>query len=198
MSEVVKILDHGQDAVNRLVTQYKGKPKIEGFTRALANPAQDLEDTFLDLLTLRSLDTAVGKQLDGLGEIVGESRKGKNDEDYRIAIKAKIGQNISKATPEDVISVFILLVKANTAYFMEYFPAEAAIFADVNIENLDNYDILKFMQKVMPAGVRLDYIGWYDNGDAFAFQDDPNAKGFGDAFNNAIGGKFATVTAYNY
>ena len=196
MSEAVKILDHGQAAVDRLVTQYKNKPLIEGFLRSLANPTQDLEDTLWDLLTKRDLDTAEGKQLDVLGEIVGESRKGKNDDDYRIAIKAKIGQNISKATPEDVISVFILLVKANTAYFMEYFPAEAAIFADVNIEALDNAAILAFMQKVMPAGVRLDYIGWYDNGDAFAFQDDPNALGFDDLFNADVGGKLATITAY--
>lgn len=196
MSEAVKILDHGQEAVNRLVTQYQDQPLIEGLVRSLANPNQDLEDTFWDLLTLRDLETAVGKQLDGLGEIVGESRKGKNDDDYRIAIKAKIGQNVSKATPQDVISVFILLVNANTAYYMEYPPAEAAIFADVNIEALDNPAILKFMQKVMPAGSRLDYIGWYDNGNAFAFFDDPNALGFDDLFNADVGGKLATITAY--
>lgn len=193
-----KIQDHAQEALQRLVTQFQGKPRIEGLLRALVQPNQDIEDTLWDLLTKRSIHTAIGKQLDGIGEIVGESRKGKEDEVYRIAIKAKIGQNNSKATAEDIISVFKLLVQCEKAFFMEYFPAEVAIFADKNIESLDNNEILKFCQKAVAAGVRLDYIGWYDGDHAFAFQDDPNAKGFGDAFDEAAGGQFATVTAYNY
>ena len=188
MSEAVKILDHAAEARARIVTQFKGKPRIEGLIGSFAAATQAVEDTLWDLLTIRSIDTAIGAQLDIIGEIVGESRKGKQDEPYRLAIKAKIGQNNSKATPEDIISVFKLLVQADKALFIEYFPAEAAIFADKNIENLDNYEILKFCQKAMPAGARLDYIGWYDGDQAFGFQDDPNAKGFGEAFDNAVGG----------
>lgn len=198
MSEAVKILDHAGEAIKRLVTQFKGKPRVEALTGALARPNQDLEDTLFDLLEQRWIDTAIGKQLDGIGEIVGESRKGKEDEPYRLAIKAKIGQNNSKATPEDIIAIFKLLVQCEIALFIEYFPAEACIFANKNIEDLDNNDILKFCQKAMPAGARLDYIGWYDGDDAFAFAGDDNGKGFGDAFDDTVGGKFATVTAYNY
>jgi len=60
------------DVQNRLAEQFKNKPLINGFLEAFVD--RELESAECDLLTKRWLNTAVGKQLDGIGEIVGKSR----------------------------------------------------------------------------------------------------------------------------
>lgn len=50
------------------------KPKLESFVRALYKPMNGLESAFKQLLEERWLDTAYGAQLDGIGDIVGQSR----------------------------------------------------------------------------------------------------------------------------
>ncbi|HCU24361.1 MAG TPA: hypothetical protein DF383_05025 [Deltaproteobacteria bacterium] len=198
MSEAVLITDHADQAVKRLVSQFRGKPLIEGMVRALVGGFQNLETVAFQLRDERSLEVAVGKQLDGIGEIVDEARKGRSDEPYRIAIKAKIGQNNSKGVHEALIQVFLLLTGATQAHLIDYFPAETSIFANIPINPLLSSAILAFCQKVVPAGVRLNYIGDYEDADAFAFEDSPDGLGFGDDIDLDVGGKFADVTAINY
>lgn len=66
---------------------------------------QDLEQVFFQLITLRTLDDSVGEQLDGIGSIVGEDRFGRNDDDYRLAVRGRIRLNLSEGTTEDIIAV---------------------------------------------------------------------------------------------
>jgi len=58
MSEAVKITDHVDQGLSRLISQYKGKPKLEGTLAAFLKPFQDLEDTFFDLRDMRSVNIA--------------------------------------------------------------------------------------------------------------------------------------------
>lgn len=198
MSEATPILDHAGQAVKRLVSQFKDRPLVVGLVTALVSGVQDLETAGFELRDERGLEVAVGKQLDGIGEIVDEARKGRTDEPYRIAIKAKIGQNNSKGTHEDLIQVFLLLTGATQAHLIDYFPAETSIFGNVPIDPLLAGEILAFCQKVVPAGVRLNYIGDFDDDDAFAFADSPEGLGFGDDIDLGVGGNFADVVAINY
>lgn len=83
------ISDHVVRAKNRLIEQYKGKTKVEGVVEALVQPLQDIEDVLLQLKTERWIDSAIGIQLDKIGEIVGIEREyEQGDEDYRLLIKA--------------------------------------------------------------------------------------------------------------
>lgn len=59
----------------RLAEQFKNKPKLGGFIEAFIDDEQ--YEASNDLMTKRSLFTAAGKQLDGIGEIVGVKRPSK-------------------------------------------------------------------------------------------------------------------------
>ncbi|MCP4569571.1 MAG: DUF2612 domain-containing protein, partial [FCB group bacterium] len=67
-------INHLQRTVDDILTQYKESSNLIGYIQAFQIQNQEIEDACNDLLTDRSLDTAVGTQLDVIGEIVGQSR----------------------------------------------------------------------------------------------------------------------------
>lgn len=66
--------DHGQIAWDHWLSQFGDKPRLEALVKALLKPADGLQGALRDLYDKRWLDQAEGKQLDGIGEIVGLSR----------------------------------------------------------------------------------------------------------------------------
>jgi len=125
------ITNHVEQALRRLLSQFKGKPRLEGTISAFVNPIQDIEDMFADMYTLRELDTAFGQQLDGIGQIVGRARRGFNDEKYRLRLIGQIGINTSKGTPENLISIFNLLTGSTNSTYSQFPIAECSIFGNV-------------------------------------------------------------------
>lgn len=63
-----------EKGIARLPIQFQDSPKLKALITAIIKGFDDLEDTGNDLLTLRGLNTSVGVQLDGIGEIVGFPR----------------------------------------------------------------------------------------------------------------------------
>jgi hypothetical protein len=66
--------DHAEIAWNNWLAQHIGKVNTEGFVRAFYPPLNLLDAALNQLYTERWLHTAEGKQLDGIGSIVGISR----------------------------------------------------------------------------------------------------------------------------
>lgn len=58
----------------RITDQFKGKPVMDKYLRLLIDGKGELQDVMEDVMTLRSIDTAVGVQLDVIGIIVGRPR----------------------------------------------------------------------------------------------------------------------------
>lgn len=172
---ITPITDHEEQALARLVSQFKGKVRIEGIIQTLCNGQQQIEDEFYKLLTLRWVSSATGAQLDIIGAIVGQPRQGSGDTAYRIAIRGKIGINTSDGTPEDAITVFQLLFGATDVMLQEHFPGVVEIFANVNIE----------------------YVLEGDGPEAFAFDGGIDGLGFGDVFDSTVGGTFANLYLYD-
>ena len=81
---------HVQEGLANLVQQFKDKPDLAALLTSYLEQIQDLETAYFGLLTERTLNAAVGVQLDGIGAIVGEDRRGRDDADYRLAIRARI------------------------------------------------------------------------------------------------------------
>lgn len=134
-----KITTHIADAKARLLSQFKGKPRVEGLIESGAAGYQDIEECFFKMYYERAVNSAVGAQLDIVGEIVGQPRYGWDDDAYRVLIVGKIGANISKGTPEELISIFKMLMKCTRAHYYPYYPAEVYIignFAPVDVEQL--------------------------------------------------------------
>jgi len=61
-------------ARQRVTDQFRGKPVMDKYLRLLIDGKAELQTVMKDLMTLRSIDTAVGAQLDVIGEIVGRPR----------------------------------------------------------------------------------------------------------------------------
>src|SRR5690242_14038772 len=89
----------------------------EKLVATLATPFQSIENMLQQLLTERSIDTAVGAQLDVIGRIVGQPRNGLDDESYRRYCRARIATNNSEGVMENLITVTDLIVYDDDAYY---------------------------------------------------------------------------------
>ncbi len=131
---LTQLTTHAVDAVARLLSQYRDKPRIAGLVSALAARGQAVENALWSVLTQLSLSTAADAWLDRLGGIVGEPRDGRTDSVYRASIRARIYANASNGRVEDLIEMF----QAWAAWFGSNLPlkvtqlAPAAVSVDTS------------------------------------------------------------------
>lgn len=69
-----EIKDYLEDAKELITDQFKDKPVFNKYLELLITPNIELQEVFRQLMQERSLDTAIGAQLDLLGELVGQPR----------------------------------------------------------------------------------------------------------------------------
>src|SRR5690606_9849776 len=67
--------DHATIGWRNFLAQYGDSPRLESIVRALYAPLNSNQVAIRQLFEDRWLDTAVGRQLDGIGEIVGQPRE---------------------------------------------------------------------------------------------------------------------------
>lgn len=102
-----------------LVEQFREQPNIEALAAVIARQLQDVFTFYEQLLLERDVYSAVGKQLDGIGDIVDLSRKEAgvlagdpipyeiiDDEKYRKFLIYKILKNTTHTTYPDIIKAF--------------------------------------------------------------------------------------------
>lgn len=70
-----EIVEHLEIARERVTEQFRSKDIFDRFLQILVAGDNDIQETLKQLMQLRSIDTAVGVQLDNLGEIVGQPRE---------------------------------------------------------------------------------------------------------------------------
>lgn len=150
VAPVVEILDYVALAQSRLTSIFAEKPLIKALTGAMVKPLNDVESMTYSFNNERWIDTAIGKQLDGCGYIVGEPRNGRTDNEYRLAIKFRIFVNTSNATPEDLIQGLRFLTSPDNIQYIEQYPATAMLFTDgASPASTIHYD----MQDLAPAAI---------------------------------------------
>ena len=165
---------HAAESVARLISKFKGKAKIEGVVSAQGDQAQDEETAFFDLLENRSIANGVGVQLDGIGEIIGEERKGKSDALYRIFLQARALVNSSSGTAPQINEIADLLIDdANNQVYREYYPAAWKIRVDDEFPSSSDIDaVAELLGGAKAGGVRafVEYTET-DDDDTFSFAD---------------------------
>jgi len=127
MGALSKKTDQVAEGLATLIQQYRNKPKIAAFLTAYLEQIQDLENVYFDLIIERTIDNAVGVQLDGLGAIVGEDREGRSDTDFRLWIRARIQANRSNGYVNELIAITLLVTTDNTVWISQYPPASMHI-----------------------------------------------------------------------
>lgn len=191
------ITNHVELAKDRLREQYKNKPFISALIQSWGDQVQELEQVLYDLSTLRTITDGFGIQLDLIGELLDKPRDGRSDADYKIVLLAKIAQNISRGTSEDVIGVFKILTSSSFVQFGDGYLGETYLLADHALTQTEVNFILREMLFVDSAGVRISAIGSFDPDDSFAMNGTDLAKGYSSVYDVTKGGKFATIKLGN-
>jgi len=130
----------------------------EKLVATLATPFQSLENALQQLLLERSIDTAVGAQLDVIGRIVGQPRNDLGDDDYRRYCRARITVNKATGVIEELITVTDLIVYDDTATYKVENQGTATVKVTVNgiaITQAIADILLEFLRDTVSAGVRL-------------------------------------------
>lgn len=96
---------HVVEARKLLIEQFRNKRVIQGFLDTYIRPLQDVEDMLWDVIDARLLATAGDAQLDTLGALVKERRRGRSNDEYRIGIRIKIKVLRSKGRIQDIIEI---------------------------------------------------------------------------------------------
>lgn len=199
MGRAAHIPAHVAAALERLITQYKDRPRIVGLLEALLVDVQSEEDMFFDLRDERSLFNATGVNLDRIGKIVGEARTpGDTEEEYRAKIQQRIFKNRSQGTPEVIIELVALLSGADRVTLLEGAIASFQIMLDSEIS--DNEVIMAIFQGIKnskAAGVYFSGLTGYEpDEDYFTCDPSTDGAGFGDLNDPNVGGKFAKLLIF--
>lgn len=98
---------------------------------------------------------ASGIHLDRLGKIVGELRQGRADDPYAAAIRVRILSNRSEGTPDDLLAIARLLLKAGTIVYNEGTKAYTVFgLGDATVVEA----LVTALRRADPAGVGSDIV----------------------------------------
>lgn len=164
----------------QLVQQFQEQPKIRALLESWLGRLQEIEDAIEQLRTDRSLDTAEGVQLDGIGQILGLRRGGMDDEEYRGRLRVQLRVLYGEGTPEDILGALALAAPGLGVALHETFPAEVRVVVGEAVSPETGRLLWRLVRTMKPAGVRA----WMESGQtepatSFCF-DGGEGLGFGD------------------
>ncbi len=138
---------------SRLINIFSELPNISKILSTYTGACSNLEDLWFELLEERSLTTAVGAQLDLLGKLIVEQRRGRGDDEYRVAILAKIGVNNSEGTALNITDFISGLTGAETIKIFQHFPASTTLQFNSRDLILNPKEVAQSVDSVHSAGV---------------------------------------------
>lgn len=150
------------------------------------------------LYSVATIDAATGIDLDLLGEYAGVPRNGRNDEDYRIAIRMALVMRSGSGTPPDVMSFISYTFGANKQVMTE--RAWASHNLHINDDVFIPIDIDDQLDRVSVAGVSAHVTFSRGIGESFWFSGinrDTAVLGHNGVTDGAIGINTDKVLAIN-
>ena len=197
--ELIEQFNDHEGRVSRFIEQYKNLPDLVALARSYLAQLQDVEDALFEIILERNLDSAVGVQLEVIGDIVQQPRTTSDDARFRTAIRARIAINLSDATTEDLIKVAsLLLVDGETFFVRDEPPAQIRITVVDPLTSTDPDLLQQLLDEADAGGVRLllSYTAEAETG-GFVFSHETGAvvgKGFEYEGAGADAGKFTNST----
>lgn len=192
--------DHCAEAIARLLHQFHGKTRLENLVCVFGDQVQAAEVAFWELFTERTLAAAVDAQLDGIGDIVGEPRKGRTDAVYRTAIRVKILANRSDGKVETLYLIVLTALGAGTVVTIDESDMALHVVIDTAMVDFTAAEMFYFLRLAKMDGVRLEMTYTFsDPGEGFTFDDDTtpgpedNAQGFGSTTDASWGGELSSA-----
>ena len=169
--EIVKITDYNINN-NLLLEQFKSKSLFIEICKTISESSKKLEDAIFEVRDEYWIETAIGIQLDNIGNIVGITRNGRNDTEYRKAIKVQINVNNGSGEPETIITAISGIYGATK---VQLIGKNGILYIWTNITLVaDDYTNI---EKLIPAGVQLILVS--GSGIPFVFYGDSDGLGYG-------------------
>jgi len=169
------ISNHTETALGRMLEQFRGSVNLRALASAFVDQAQAFEDVAIQLIHDRNLDTATGHRLDGLGQIAGVSRGGRDDETYRRRLQVEFAILRSQGSIEDMIEITQLLVGGTPDILVdEYYPKALYLRAQDYIVTGDATEIGTLLRRAASAATNLQFVysqTEIDDDDLFRFSD---------------------------
>lgn len=157
--------------------QFQGKHNIEALCSAFDEQIAELFDVFMSIKSDTTLGTAVGKQLDFIGDIVGltraeaailcgdeinfneagNSRYVIDDERYRPYLKYKAYKNSNGCTYTDVIEELKTVAGIDNAKYEEDAQYPATVILSIPLSAEDDNQTIGSIPTLAPAGVAVLY-----------------------------------------
>lgn len=173
------------DIIGEIVGQTRELIESSGFDYFGFNTALDAT-SFTDYN-----DNSLGGRFRGFGEATTGVRI-LSDVEYRSFIRARIAKNMTRSTPEDIISQLAFIFEVPLVIFVdgdtEYAVSIGKILSSNEKAILFNTDLI-----VKTAGVKANYVTMFDGSSYFGFQGVPDSDGMGTVDNTSLGGKFSTL-----
>lgn len=157
--------EHGLEAVDRLLRQFlagNAGPKLQGLVQSIGETLGEIETVLFDIHEIRHPDNATSTQLDRLGRLVGVQRLGRDDTDYRVAIKAQIAANVSAGTIPELLNILTLVSGTST---VKALSSEGRSYELQAIGATITQEMANAVGQAHPAGVRgaVRYVPDLDN-----------------------------------
>lgn len=151
--------------------QFQGKKRIEALISAFSKQMEELQQVFTQLDLETDLDSAVGKNLDMVGDIVTLTRKQAgvlagidvedpviSDERYRQFLKYQMLVNTNECTYHDLMDGLALLWNVSPIYYREDEALPAVIILTMPFLTPGGKVVtLGEIPMVKPAGVRIEF-----------------------------------------
>lgn len=160
---LTRVVSHCDEGRALLVSQYQDKPRLAALLCAVLDAVQVVDDAAFDVYSeLWDLEAAEGVQLEVLGRIVGEERRGKTDDRYRDALRVRILVSRSSGRMDELIEIVRRIDRyadepTATVVVTEHYPAALVVEGRRTLVN-DPAEIARFLRAARAGGVRLDYV----------------------------------------
>ncbi|AUR92166.1 hypothetical protein NVP1170O_053 [Vibrio phage 1.170.O._10N.261.52.C3] len=144
-------------AEDRPSSTLRGKEQFKKLMDIFLEKSQEIEDQFVELASQKDLETVTGVWLDYIGNIIGLARDGREDEDYREALKLKISINTSDGTPDLISEIMLNLTKPDRVRIAEGVDLHGQFLVRSPSESV-NATTYQTLQEVSPVTSHLQLL----------------------------------------
>lgn len=189
-----EVTDHVAGGLALLTSQFRGQPAARAVLASWIAQVQDLETALFDLLS-DGLTSAVGAQLDQIGDLLGRPRSGLSDDEYRLLLTGIALAIKSSGTGPELVEIADILCKVVPVTLSEPGVAVVKVEPAAHI-SLSASLVLEALVRAKVAGVRILVVD-VPSGSTFAFSADDrtatdSARGFSDT-SGLVGGQLVGV-----
>lgn len=187
---VARITDHSAQAANRVLSQSR-KPRFLALLNAMTSQVQVAEDALYPLQESRFFGKASGADLDGIGQLVGQSRAGQNDAVYRLFLQARIFASATDATTPTVTRIVQTLFDAKSVQVISQMSAgfarrqaPAVLGLEIGSPALDRslwQQAIALIRDSLAAAVSISFVSVFDADASFALAGPVDGQGLGGA-----------------